>query len=158
MARGLTPGMARGLAPGRALGLASVLIVAGCSGSPADSAAPGDGGAGCDALMGSLPGTIGNVGERVDARPAYVAAWADPPVILRCGVPTPAELKLDSQVITVNGVDWFVDQRADVDVATTYGRRTNVEVTVPDEHRPTPEVLVDLAAAVSRSIAVNPEE
>ena len=70
--------------------------------------------------------------------------------MLRCGVDRPAGLTLTSQVVEVEGVDWFLTERRRAYVFTAVGRRSYLEVTVPAV---TPRAqatapLVDLAGAV----------
>jgi hypothetical protein len=77
-----------------------------------------------------------------------VAAWGDPPVVLRCGVALPPGLTATSQLSGVNEVDWYVDEQAGQRVWTTFARIANVEVTIPDSHDPSVGPIVDLAAAI----------
>ena len=83
------------------------------------------------------------------------AAWGDPPIVLRCGVPRPAGQDRFAACQTVNGLDWFApesastDQAADV-VLTTIGREPRVEVVVPAEQRPPDATMVDLAHAIEQ--------
>jgi hypothetical protein len=93
--------------------------------------------------------------DRRDTEPASdrTAAWGNPALVLRCGVPRPAGLSPTSEVIEVNGVGWFLAERKAAYVFTTVGRRTYVEVRVPAstprEQATAP--LADLAEAVSAS-------
>lgn len=63
------------------------------------------------ALQGDLPAGTGTLPRRAiaDPAPAGVRAWAaDPtPVVLRCGLPRPAELTPTSALLEVNGVRWL---------------------------------------------------
>ncbi len=88
---------------------------------------------------------------------AYAAAWGDPAIVLRCGVPTPDGSDEFAVCQETNGVGWFVpedqieDQGADV-VMTTIGFEPNVEVLVPADYRPPAAAMVDVAAAIKQSI------
>ena len=59
------------------------------------------------------------------------AAWGDPPIVLRCGVPRPAELTPTSTLVEVEGVSWYPEELSAGYRFTSTGREANVEVTVP---------------------------
>jgi hypothetical protein len=67
---------------------------------------------------------------------------------MRCGVERPKALKATSQLNTVNGIDWLVEERDGGHVFTTVARAAYVEVTVPAAHDPQVGPLVDLAPAM----------
>nr|WP_239029317.1 DUF3515 domain-containing protein [Pseudonocardia acidicola] len=77
--------------------------------------APGAGTPECAALLAALPSTLpgdgGTLPSRPQAAPAQpgVLAWAASPrpVVLRCGMPRPAELNPTSALLEVNGVRWL---------------------------------------------------
>jgi hypothetical protein len=108
----------------------------------------------CQDLHQALPDVLDDREAR-PTRPSSpgTAAWGDPPVRLRCGVPRPQGLLPTSEVIVVEGVDWFRTPGAEY-VFTTSGRRVQVEVrvprSVPGEQATAP--LVDLAGAVSSTV------
>ncbi len=103
---------------------------------------------------------------RRSVRPAsrLTAAWGDPAVVLRCGVPRPPGLTPTSEVIEIRtgdagaGVSWWLRETRTAYHFTSVGRRAHVEVTVPAtiarEEAAGP--LVDLAAAVARSDPPSP--
>ncbi|MDC5697229.1 DUF3515 domain-containing protein [Intrasporangium calvum] len=68
-----------------------------------------------------------------------VAAWGDPAILARCGLPAPAPT-VDSCVV-VDGVDWVVRELSDGTAAVTYGREPAIEVLVPASHGPVPLLL-----------------
>jgi hypothetical protein len=109
-------------------------------------------GPGCARLHHALPDAADGR-DRRDTEPASVrtAAWGDPPVVLRCGVPRPPGLTATSEVVEVNGVGWFLTERPRGFVFTTVGRTTYVEVRVPagTPREQATGPLVDLAEAVS---------
>jgi hypothetical protein len=80
------------------------------------------------------------------------AAWGDPPVVLRCGVGPPAGLTPTSEVLEVEGVEWFLDETGGALRFTAVGRRVAVEVVVPPavDRSAAAGALVDLAPAVER--------
>ena len=104
----------------------------------------------CDQLAKSVPATLLGK-ERRDVQPASVntAAWGTPAITLRCGTSPPAGLIATSELITVNGVDWFPERRSAGFVFTTTGRVATIEVAVPDRYRPETNVLPELAGAVA---------
>jgi len=132
-----------------------VLALAGCGGAvrvdpprPAEPAA-----AACRALVADLPPEVLGAGSRpVEPDGALAAAWGDPPILLRCGVPKPADLTRSSPCIEINGVGWFAEKASRGYVFTTVGRAAYAEVSVPSEYAPPSNALVDLAAAVRRSV------
>lgn len=74
--------------------------------------APGAGTPACSTLTAALPAELGGLPRRTlqqadDPSLAGVAAWGEPAVILRCGVPTPAELNCSAAVQEVDGVAWI---------------------------------------------------
>ena len=127
-------------------------MLAGCASSPAVPVAVPDGrGAGCEQLHHVLPGSVDGRDQR-DTEPASTrtAAWGSPPVVLRCGVPRPAGLAADSELIQVDGVSWYLAEPSPPYVFTVVGRGTFVQVRVPravPRDRATAP-LVDLADAV----------
>lgn len=136
--------------------VALVTALAGCAAAPPVRVSPPTGPArDCARLQAELPETVAD-GERREIAPATrrVAAWGDPPVVLRCGVPRPAVLTPLAQLIEVNGVDWVLAERARWFVFTTAGRRTYVELRVPASTRRAAATapLVDVAAAVRRAV------
>lgn len=92
------------------------------------------------------PETLGG-SARVDSRPSHpsIAAWGDPAIIARCGLPAPAPT-VDS-CVDVNGVDWVVRELTDGSAAVTYGREPALEVLVPKAYGPVPLLLPALAPA-----------
>jgi hypothetical protein len=97
--------------------------------------------------------------ERRDTSPEspLTAAWGSPAIALRCGVPRPAALTPDAQLVTVNGVDWF-GQPADRPVTfTAVSRQAYVEVTVPAKYSPPGDVLIELGRTISATIPRKPE-
>ncbi len=130
----------------RTLPAAALLAVAGCSAGPATVAVPSPSpaqAAMCRALHRALPRTFDGL-PRHDPSPAsdFTAAWGDPPVVLRCGVPAPAVLTPTSphydpsaQAEEIDGVDWLPERQPDGSVrCTTTLRKAYVEVTLPEKY------------------------
>ncbi|WP_259370638.1 DUF3515 domain-containing protein [Streptomyces sp. SCUT-3] len=142
-----------------------LLASAGCSAftGAVEVAAPspsGDAARACRALDGALPGSVdGLPGRETDPASRWTAAWGDPAVTLRCGVPKPEVLtpgseqyNPTSESVEVDGVQWLPEDVGDGYRFTTLRREADVEVFVPHAHAPGPEVLVDLAEAVGRAV------
>jgi hypothetical protein len=108
--------------------------------------------------MARLPATVAGQESR-DTDPAsdLTAAWGDPAITVRCGVPDPAALTPEAQLFTINGVSWFPQQLSAGYVFTTYQRKTNVEVTVPDDYAPESGPVTELSDLVKNTIAVDPK-
>jgi hypothetical protein len=111
----------------------------------------------CAALVDALPDRVADL-PRVDSDPGkgYGAAWGDPAVELRCGVPRPAGLDAFATCQTTNGVDWFIPEsqqtgRPEDITMTTVGRSVNLEVRIPSAYFPPAAAMVDLAPAVKRT-------
>jgi len=108
----------------------------------------------CDELMGALPDVVDDAVRR-DVEPAQpgVAAWGQPPIILRCGVGEPTGLDPTLAVLDVSGVGWRSLDGEGGTFFYTDDRVAVVEVAIPNDYAPEAEVLVDLAQAVDSTIA-----
>jgi hypothetical protein len=108
-------------------------------------------------LLQALPATVMGQGSRpVSPDDALAAAWGDPAIVLRCGVPPPASLKPTSRCDVVDGVGWFSRQEQDQDwIFTTIGRTTSVELRVPTDYTPAADALIDVAGAVKDELPVS---
>jgi len=142
----------RGLPTAAAIAVAA-LVLAGCTGGadePDLSAAPGGGTAACASLVARVPGTVLDR-ARSTPQAAGVAAWGDPPIVLRCGVDAPAGPTSDP-CLAVDGVDWLFENPAAGDEPASflsYGRTPAVRVTVPGAREDASGALVDLAPALA---------
>jgi hypothetical protein len=136
-------------------------LLGGCSGTVSLDDAPALTGAdarACAALVKALPDRVSDQQRReADTGDGYAAAWGDPAIELRCGVPKPAGLTAASACQTTDGVDWYVPpsqitgRPTDVTM-TTVGRAQYVEVRVPADYFPPAASMVDLAPAVKSTI------
>ena len=137
--------------------MAIAALATGCSSAAAVRVTPppGPDPAACARLADALPDELDGRNRR-DTEPASArtAAWGNPAVVLRCGVPRPPGLTATSEVIEVEDVGWFLDERPRAFVFTTVGRSTHVEVRVPGatprEQATSP--LVDLAGPVAAAV------
>ncbi|MCR2785393.1 MULTISPECIES: DUF3515 domain-containing protein [unclassified Microbacterium] len=124
-----------------AAALLAVTALAGCTTSVSLTAADEANDPLCAEVMVRLPDSIDGQARRwTDAQ--ATAAWGDPTaVILSCGVTPPGPSV--AKCITINGVDWIVDDtdRPRLRI-TTYGRAPAVEVFV-DNDRLDPGYVLD---------------
>jgi hypothetical protein len=109
----------------------------------------------CAAFTTALPAALSTVGERRDVTPesTLTAAYGDPPVGVRCGVPDP-RIPASSSLVTVDGIDWLPEELTAGWRLTSLGRAANVEITVPTEQGPAPSVAADLAPTISATLPV----
>ncbi len=137
-----------------ALGLG---ILTGCAGPvevPAPTGPDPDVAAACATFTAALPSELSSVGERRDVTPesALTAAFGDPPVGVRCGVPEPTALTAASTLVTVEGIDWLAEELTGGWRLTSVGRAANVEITVPTAQGPAPSVAADLAPTIAATL------
>jgi hypothetical protein len=108
----------------------------------------------CTDVLAALPDRVAGQDRRTVDGSRYAAAWGDPAIVLRCGVPLPKTFKGDP-CITRNDIGWSVplDQADDLtlDAVMTLAFRSPVlQVRLPAHYRPTgpSEVMADLDALV----------
>lgn len=143
-------------------GVAVLIAAAGCGGSAVRdvSVARPTGGTtkGCAAVIAALPDRVDDQTRRRTTGYAAAAAWGDPAIVVRCGVPRGQGYTQTAACQTVNGVDWYLpstqvgDASADT-VFTLLHRTPRVEVRVPAHYRPQGpgNALADLASAIKKS-------
>ncbi|AWT45713.1 MULTISPECIES: DUF3515 domain-containing protein [Streptomyces] len=148
----------------RPLGLPALVLLiatAGCSTADdsARAAVPSPGAevsALCGNLDKALPSEVDGTGRR-DPAPAsaLTAGWGDPAIILRCGVPRPAEMDdEEADGVEVDGVGWLLQKQQDGSFRfTTTLRKAYVEVSIPEGRTGDGMApLVDVAPAVKKAI------
>ncbi|MEU5090850.1 DUF3515 domain-containing protein [Streptomyces sp. NPDC021356] len=141
--------------------LAALITAAGCSSSDdrATAAVPSPDAAVtklCGNLDAALPRKVDGL-SRADPRPdsALTAGWGSPAIILRCGVPRPAEMNdPEADGAEVNGVGWLLRKQPDGSfLFTTTLRKAYVEVSLPASRTGNGVApLVSLAPAVKKAI------
>ncbi|CAN5410903.1 hypothetical protein BH09ACT12_BH09ACT12_29820 [soil metagenome] len=119
--------------------------------------------AACEAFTADLPTSIAGESVReIEPADALGSAYGDPAIIVRCGVPVPADFdEASSSCEVANGVGWYVppeefdDQSADVTL-TAAGYRPVVEVTLPGGYRPDgpAAAIAQLAATVEEHLTL----
>ncbi|HEY6796305.1 MAG TPA: DUF3515 family protein [Kineosporiaceae bacterium] len=109
--------------------LAAVALT-GCGPASGDQvvAAPQAGTPACAAALAAAPATV--LGRPRSPLPVPgTVAWGEPPIVVRCGLPE--QRPTTKRCLSVDDVDWVVDDVGDPLVFTAYGRAPTVEVRVP---------------------------
>ncbi len=102
----------------------------------------------CASVTDALPHTVAAGVVRRDTLPSdpTVAAWGDPAVVLRCGVPSGSAR---DDPYEFDGVRWAMHDTGATRTWTTFQRPVNVEVVIPDAYDGQAELLGGLATALS---------
>jgi Protein of unknown function (DUF3515) len=109
----------------------------------------------CQDLISALPTDLGDLPARpVDSSSPYVAAWGEPAVTLRCGVPRPPSFIATADVQQINGVTWFAERRGGTTAWTAVDRPVYVEVLVPAADASAP--VARLSTAVTAALKPRP--
>jgi Protein of unknown function (DUF3515) len=136
--------------PAAALLVALTACSRGLAVAPPSPLPTGAAGYACAALHGQLPDEVdGQTTVAVTPQSPWTAAWGSPPIVLRCGVPTPAALVPTSQLVVVDGVSWLPEKVEDGYRFTTVDRVVNVEVSVPSAYSPEADALADLSPTIA---------
>lgn len=102
----------------------------------------------CAEIMVRLPDQVA-AADRRETDSQATAAWGNPSlVVLRCGVPVPAPTT--DRCVSVNDVDWVIEEGEEAWTLTTYGRDPATEVLFDPNQVASSTVLVDLGGAVSQ--------
>ena len=101
--------------------------------------------AACSEIVKAMPATVdGQERRSVADNSQLTAAWGNPAITLRCGVDSPSNLKPESSIMTINGVDWFPEQLTAGYRFTTVNSAIFIEVNVPDKYNPEANALTDI--------------
>ena len=79
----------------------------------------------------------------------WAAAWGDPAIIARCGLPALEPTTLEC--VEVDGIDWIIRDFPDGMGLITYGTDPALEVLVPDVYGPGP-LLLPAFTAIAASL------
>jgi hypothetical protein len=118
-------------------------VLAGCSGGSGLRPAPSASDPACTAALKALPATV--LGEQRGGSPAAgAAAWGKPAIVMVCGLPELAPTT--DPCLTVDGVDWVIQNDSGPFTFATFGRAPAIRVTVPTSYGRTQAsaALVDL--------------
>ena len=109
----------------------------------------------CLELIQALPDEVDPGVERrvVRTDPTRFAAYGDPPILLRCGVPEPERV---AEPVTINDVDWSVRDSGAGFTWTTTGRTAALEVEIPDSYENFAELIVPLTGPVAAHLPKAP--
>lgn len=114
----------------------------------------------CAALTSAVPQTVDNE-KRRSTKPSspLTAAWGNPAITLRCGVPEPEILRPGSKTYDptaeegyFNGVAWLIEKTSDGYRFTAAQRAVYVEVDVPNAYSPQTGAVIDLSPAVIKAV------
>jgi Protein of unknown function (DUF3515) len=109
----------------------------------------------CRELISALPTELGDLPARpADSPSPYVAAWGEPAVTLRCGVPRPPSFIATADVQQIDGVSWFPERRGSTTAWTVVDRPVYVEVLVPAADASAP--VARLSTAVTAALKPRP--
>lgn len=103
----------------------------------------------CAALTSALPDRLAGGAARrpVTGDPARTAAWGDPPVTLRCGVPLPDQA---APPLIIDGLR-FVTRKTNGRVLwTTQDRAVNVTLDIPTSYEPQADLVLPLVAVLAK--------
>ncbi|HEU5353537.1 MAG TPA: DUF3515 domain-containing protein [Actinocrinis sp.] len=117
----------------------------------------------CAALTQAAPQSVDNENRRGTAPSSpLTAAWGDPAITLRCGVPEPEILRPGSKTYDptaeegyFNGVAWLIEKTSAGYRFTAAQRAVYVEVDVPNAYSPQTSAVIDLSPAVIKAIPRN---
>lgn len=93
----------------------------------------------CQAIIKDLPTEVFHEQRVKSTGSPLGAAWGDPAIVMRCGVPTPSAFNAYSSCHTVDGIDWFLegqppaqgDSSDELLTVTTVYRNAAIELVVP---------------------------
>jgi hypothetical protein len=127
-----------------ALALGMLPALSGCGGGSTPAPAPGATGVACTTALKALPDYV--LGKRrTSGDTAGTAEWGKPPIRLECGLPEQPPTTLPC--LSIDGIDWVIDDGGDPLVFTAFGRSPTVQVRVPLSYgrENASAALVDLA-------------
>ncbi len=105
----------------------------------------------CAHLVDALPSRLGALpARRVTGSSRAAAAWGNPPVVLRCGLPPRAGPVGD--LLTLDRVDWTFEADNTGVTWWTVRRRVTVEVRVPGRYDSQGPLLAMLSPALLRTV------
>ncbi len=138
--------------------LGCALVVSGCAGAvrvspdPTLAKTPA-----CTSVLAAMPTWVDG-GKRRSVTPstAAAAAWGRTPIVMHCGVGLPVELLPTSELLTVNGIDWFAQQLSAGYRFTLANRTPTVQLDVPAKYSPETNALVDISGGIKKSTTLRP--
>lgn len=124
--------------------------------------APDANGADCKTVLAAAPKQVLSAGKQLDRRavakpaPPATTAWGSgpDPVVLRCGLPKPAELTPTAQLVEVTGVKWLQVPGNGKSTYYVVDRPVYLALTLPDSAGSGP--LQDVSATVRAKLKAKP--
>lgn len=136
------------MALGAAATMGLSVTLAGCSrGEVPVSAAPLAAEPACQQAVEAFPEVVaGRVAQPVsEEAESSAAAWGNPAIVARCGVVPPGPTT--DPCLTVNEVDWVVQELDDGVALVTYGRTPALEILVPASYPQSADLVAGFAEA-----------
>lgn len=125
------------------------LALAGCTNTVSLTPGPEGTSTYCAEIESSAPVSVANqLIRETSPRDSGVLAWGDPVITLTCGVMRPNSLVATSQLISVNGVDWFPEKLTRGQRFTSVNTPEFVQIDIPEFYESASGVLVDLATVL----------
>jgi hypothetical protein len=105
----------------------------------------------CRALLAALPDQLDKGVRRrpVSGDATRTAAWGDPPITLRCGVPLPDQ---NLEPIVIDGLSFVTTKSGVITTWTTSNRAVNVSVDVPSPYQEQVYVVTPLVAPLLKAL------
>lgn len=126
------------------------VALAGCTNTVSLTPGPQGTSSYCAEVESSAPVSVANqLIRETSPQDSGVLAWGDPVITLTCGVMRPSSLEATSQLISVNGVDWYPEKLTRGQRFTSVNTPEFVQVDIPAFYESASGVLVDLATALA---------
>lgn len=104
----------------------------------------------CHDLIHALPSTVDGRRQRpVSGAQENAAAWGDPPIVLRCGVPVASP---GGQLITLDGVTWNTHSTSDAIRWTSTGRKVTIDISVPAVYTGQGPLVATFSPAIAHTV------
>lgn len=131
-----------------ALCATAVVALSGCSSAVEIAPTPLSNGDVCREVTSAWPAKVGDHSRREVSNASAGAAYGDPAIIARCGVPALGPTTDDC--IEVDGMGWVAQKLSDGTRFTTFGRDPAVEVLIPSDYAPEPLLLPAFTKAAEK--------
>ena len=130
------------------LGTTAVVMLCGCSSAVEITPTSLANGEVCRDVASAWPDQVGSHARREVSDATAGAAYGDPPIIARCGVPALGPTTDDC--IEVDGMGWVAQKLSDGTRFTTFGRDPAIEVLIPRDYAPEPLLLPAFTKAADK--------
>lgn len=107
----------------------------------------------CAALVADLPDTLlGADRTTIEPESDVMAAWGDPPIGLRCGVPRPPGLEVDSALREIGGVAWLPQPEDAPTMYIAIFREAYVELSLPASYGAPAAALSEVSGLIDEHL------